>query len=93
MFRSATAFLPEGPTAQDPLVKKIKGKGKVKIPTDDALGAESVLGCLSQWAKEKEGDQALSVAVVGVANVRLFVIFSVLSLILFSYFIRWARAP
>jgi len=75
MFRSATAFLPEGPTMQDPLIKKVKGKGKAKIPIDDALGAESVLSCLSQWAKEKKGEEALTVAVVGVANVRLFTVF------------------
>lgn len=74
MFRSATAFLPEGPTIQDSLVKKVKGKGKAKISKDDALGAESVLKCLSHWAKEKEGDGALIVAVVGVANVRLLAI-------------------
>ena len=75
MFRSATAFLPEGPTLQDPLVKKVKGKGKAKIPMDDALGTEQVLNCLSQWAKEKEGEEALTVAVVGIANVPLFLIF------------------
>jgi hypothetical protein len=75
MFRSATAFLPEGPTMQDPLYKKVKGKGKAKIPIDDALGAQPILDCLSQWAKEKEGEEALTVAVVGVANVRLFTVF------------------
>jgi nuclear GTP-binding protein len=77
MFRSATAFLPEGPTMQDPLVKKVKGKGKAKIPVDDALGAEQLLNRLSQWAKEKKGDseEALTVAVVGIANVPLFPIF------------------
>lgn len=56
---------------QDPLLKKIKDKGKAKISNDDALGAESVLNCLSRWAKEKEGEEPLNVAVVGVANVRL----------------------
>ena len=57
---------------QDPL-KKIKGKRKVKIPVDDALGAEQLLNCLSQWAKEKKkGEEALTVAVVGIANVTLF---------------------
>ena len=79
MFRSATAFLPEGPTMQDPLVKKVKGKGKAKIPIDDALGAQPLLDCLSQWAKEKEGEEALTVAVIGVANVRLFTVFVVLN--------------
>ena len=75
MFRSATAFLPEGPTRQDPLLKKVKGKGKARVSNDDALGAESVLNCLSEWAKEKKGEEALTVAVVGVANVRHFTLF------------------
>lgn len=56
---------------QDPLLKKIRDKGKAKVSNDDALGAESVLKCLSHWAKEKEGEKALNVAVVGIANVRL----------------------
>lgn len=56
---------------QDPLLKKVKAKGKAKVSNDDALGAESLLACLAQWAKEKEGEEALNVAVVGVANVRL----------------------
>ena len=59
---------------QDPLIKKVKGKGKDKIPIDDALGAQPILDCLSQWAKEKKGEEALAVAVVGVANVRLFTV-------------------
>ena len=42
---------------QDPQVKKVKGKGKAKIPIDDALGAQPLLDCLSQWAKEKEGEE------------------------------------
>ena len=60
---------------QDPLIKKVKGKGKEKIPVDNALGAQPLLNCLSQWAKEKEGKDALIVAVVGVANVRRFTLF------------------
>ena len=60
---------------QDPLVKKVKGKGKAKIPIDDALGAQPMLDCLSQWAKEKKREEPLTVAVVGVANVRLFAVF------------------
>lgn len=55
---------------QDPLLKKIKDKGKAKVMNDDALGVESILNCLSQWAKEREGEEALNVAVVGVSNVR-----------------------
>ncbi|KAF8816517.1 P-loop containing nucleoside triphosphate hydrolase protein [Phlegmacium glaucopus] len=66
MFRSATAFLPQGAAMLDPLVKV---KAKAKLPIDDALGAQSVLDCLSQWAKEKKGEEPLIVAVVGVANV------------------------
>jgi nuclear GTP-binding protein len=87
MFRSATAFLPEGPTMQDPLVKKVKGKGKAKISIDDALGAEPVLNRLSQWAKEKKGEEALTVAVIGVANVPLSLpSFVVLKYSLISFF-------
>ena len=85
MFRSATAFLPEGPTMQDPLIKKVKGKGKAKIPIDDALGAQALLDCLSQWAKEKKGGEALTVAVVGVTNVRLFTLFCRLTSSFFYY--------
>ena len=55
----------------NPLLKKTKDKGKAKVSNNDALGAESVLNCLSHWAKEKEGEEALNVAVIGVANVRL----------------------
>jgi nuclear GTP-binding protein len=67
MFRSATAFLPEGATTsmQDPLSKKIRDKGKAKVSNDDALGAESVLNCLSHWPGRKK---PLNVAVIGVAN-------------------------
>ncbi|KIM42789.1 hypothetical protein M413DRAFT_123683 [Hebeloma cylindrosporum] len=64
LFRSATSFLPETPVPQ---VKK--GKAKAKIPTNDAVGGDSVLACLAQWAKEKTGDEPLVVAVVGVTNV------------------------
>jgi nuclear GTP-binding protein len=91
MFRSATAFLPEGPMMQDPLVKKVKGKGKARIPIDDALGAQPLLDCLSQWGKEKEGEEALTVAVVGVANVRLFTVFCRFDFDLYIYIIRWEK--
>lgn len=68
LFRSATSFLPEIPVTQSqPQVKK--GKAKAKIPTDDSVGGDSVLACLAQWAKEKNGDEPLVVAVVGVTNV------------------------
>jgi hypothetical protein len=66
----------------DPLLKKVKDKGKAKVSNNDAIGAESVLNCLSQWAKGKEGE-ALNVAVVGVANVRVPTESLALSLILF----------
>ncbi|KAJ7672876.1 hypothetical protein B0H17DRAFT_1083696 [Mycena rosella] len=54
-FRSASSFLPAGPE----LVIKEKGKGKAKVPSSDALGADSVL----EWGKP------LCVAVVGFTNV------------------------
>ncbi|KAF9474929.1 hypothetical protein BDN70DRAFT_884317 [Pholiota conissans] len=67
-FRSATAFLPEQSVQAVPKIKKGKGKAP-KIPTSDAMGADSILTCLSHWAKEKKGDEPLAVAVVGVTNV------------------------
>ena len=69
----------------DPLIKKVKGKGKARIPIDDALGAEQVLNCLSQWAKEKKGEEALTVAVVGVANVPHFIAFVRLEYLFYFY--------
>lgn len=63
LFRASSAFLP---TASEVLVKP---KGKGKFSTTDATGAKSVLACLSQWAREKEGDKPLAVAVVGLTNV------------------------
>ena len=68
LFRSATSFLPENSVAQSqPQVKK--GKAKAKVPTNDCVGGDSILACLAQWAKEKNGDEPLVVAVVGVTNV------------------------
>lgn len=43
------------------------GAYETNISKADALTAESLVNCLSQWAKE-EGDGALIVAVIGVAN-------------------------
>lgn len=69
LFRTASAFLPEQPTFLDPLLKK--GKGKASKPkADDAVGAEAVRACLSNWAKEKKSGEPLVVAIVGVTNVR-----------------------
>lgn len=53
LFRSATAFLPAGPE-QVNVKAKGKGKGKVTVPADDAVGVDSVLECLGQWAQEKK---------------------------------------
>ncbi|KAJ7283380.1 hypothetical protein C8J57DRAFT_1709798 [Mycena rebaudengoi] len=64
-FRAASSFLPAGPE----LIIKEKGKGKEKASSIDALGADSVLACLGEWAEQKEGDKPLTVAVVGVTNV------------------------
>lgn len=65
-FRSATSFLPAGPE----LVTMVNGKvkGKEKAPVNDGLGVDSVLACLSQWAREKKGTKSLTVAVVGPTN-------------------------
>lgn len=68
IFRSATSFLPEPPVQVAPKIKKSKGKAP-KAPTGDAVGADSVLSCLSHWAKGKNGTEPLAVAVVGVTNV------------------------
>ncbi|RXW16430.1 hypothetical protein EST38_g9417 [Candolleomyces aberdarensis] len=63
LFRSATAFLPP------PAVNvSVGGKGKTKSPVDDALGAESLISYLTRLAQEKDGDEQLTVAVVGVTN-------------------------
>ncbi|KDQ65029.1 hypothetical protein JAAARDRAFT_167869 [Jaapia argillacea MUCL 33604] len=62
LFRSASAFLP---SASD---SSAKWKGKDKAPTDDGLGVDSVLACLGSWAKQKEGDSPLVVAIVGLVN-------------------------
>lgn len=67
LFRSASAFLPAGP---EPSVK-VKGKGKAKIPNNDGLGVDSVLACLGEWAQSKEGDEPLSVGILGLTNVRI----------------------
>ncbi|EDR04910.1 uncharacterized protein LACBIDRAFT_303781 [Laccaria bicolor S238N-H82] len=68
LFRSATAFLPTGPE-QVNVKAKGKGKGKVTVPADDAVGVDSVLECLGQWAQEKRNEVPLTVAVVGITNV------------------------
>lgn len=68
LFRSATAFLPAGPE-QVNVKAKGKGKGKVTVPADDAVGVDSVLECLGQWAQEKRNEVPLTVAVVGITNV------------------------
>ncbi|KAJ7067927.1 hypothetical protein C8F01DRAFT_581849 [Mycena amicta] len=62
-FRSASCCLPEVPASND------KGKGKAKAQAGDALGADSVLELLGTWAEEKEGNEPLCVAVIGVTNV------------------------
>ncbi|KAJ3492929.1 hypothetical protein NLJ89_g11135 [Agrocybe chaxingu] len=67
LFRSASSFLSEPPTPSQHAPKK--GKGKAKVPVDDAVGTDSILSCLAHWAKEKNEDAPLNVAVVGVANV------------------------
>jgi len=68
LFRSATAYLPLSPASS---AQAGKGKGKTKAITDDALGVDSILGCLGEWAKSKTGDEPLTVAVLGVTNVCL----------------------
>jgi len=75
-----------------------KAKAKAKIPTDDAVGRDSVLACLAQWAKEKKGSEPLAVAVVGVTNVSIIdplAFFTRRMLILVPFCLpgdRWAKA-
>lgn len=64
LFRSASAFLPEEHSQNSPSTRKSKGK----LPIHDALGAESIIACLSECAKAKDGEK-LTVAVVGLTNV------------------------
>ncbi|KAI0346977.1 hypothetical protein BDW22DRAFT_1480687 [Trametopsis cervina] len=61
LFRSASAFLP----VIEPVVPS-KEKGKARA--DDALGLDSVLTLLGQWAQEKAGEKPLTVAIVGGTN-------------------------
>ena len=59
-------------------------KAKAKEPEDDAVGVDSVLACLGKWAQAKKGDGPLSVAVVGVTNVRILC-FACQSLLTFEF--------
>jgi len=65
LFRASSGFLP---SAAEPT---IKSKGKSKAPANDAIGANSIFAYLSELAKEKGGDEPLTVTVVGLTNVRL----------------------
>ncbi|KAK0453132.1 P-loop containing nucleoside triphosphate hydrolase protein [Armillaria borealis] len=59
LFRSASAFIPQ--------CQQEKGKGKGKLPADDAIGVDALLKALLPWAKDK-GDEPLVVAVAGFTN-------------------------
>ncbi len=61
LFRSASAFIPQ--------CQQEKGKGKGKLPADDAIGVDALLKALLPWTKDK-GDEPLIVAVAGFTNVR-----------------------
>ena len=73
LFRAASLFLPSAAAAAADVVifKPKAGETKTQHRADDALGADSILACLNQWAQEKEGGGPLVVAVVGVVNVCL----------------------
>ncbi|KAI0092525.1 P-loop containing nucleoside triphosphate hydrolase protein [Irpex rosettiformis] len=66
LFRSASAFLPtfDG-------VSSVQSKGKGKVRTDDALGLESILSILGQYASSRpsDSDKPLTIAIVGYTNV------------------------
>ena len=61
-FRASSAFLPVAEPA-------IKSKGNEKASVNDAIGASSILAYLSECAQEKEGDEPVTVAIVGLTNV------------------------
>ena len=67
VFRAATAFLP---STLDLFPSVVKNKSKEQLPVDDGVGIETVLECLSHWARGKGGDKLLTVGVVGLTNVR-----------------------
>uniref|UniRef100_A0A8H7Y2E5 CP-type G domain-containing protein n=1 Tax=Psilocybe cubensis TaxID=181762 RepID=A0A8H7Y2E5_PSICU len=67
LFRAASSFLPEASAVVSQSLKK--GKGKAKVPADDAIGLEPILTCFAEWAKEKKTGEPLVVAVVGITNV------------------------
>ena len=64
-FRSSSAFLPA------PVEQAVKTKGKEKASLVDALGASSIRTYLSELARDKDGDEPLVVAVVGLTNVSI----------------------
>jgi nuclear GTP-binding protein len=74
LFCASSAFLPA--TAEP----AIKSKGKEKALICDAIGANAILAYLSERAQEKDKDEPLAVAVVGLTNVRM----SLLSLFLIN---------
>ena len=67
LFSSASSFLPEGQTSQ-PSPQPKKPRGKAKTPVNDAVGADSILSCLSKWAKQIGHDEPLTIAIPGVVN-------------------------
>jgi nuclear GTP-binding protein len=69
LFRVASSFLPPAITHEP-----TKGKGKAKEPMDDAWGSDAVSQLLALWAREKMDEGPLLVAVVGLANVRSFLL-------------------
>lgn len=75
LFRSASAFLPEGfvPQSAATSMPASKGKAKARHLPSDAQGSQSVIKFLTHWAKEKTNNKSepLAVAVVGLTNVRL----------------------
>ncbi|KAH6896389.1 GTP-binding protein [Coprinopsis sp. MPI-PUGE-AT-0042] len=58
-FKASSSFIPGAEN----------GKGKSKTPANDSLGAESILACVGEWAKAKEGETPLTIAVAGITNV------------------------
>ena len=63
LFRSASACLPV------PSADVGKGKGKERERADDAWGLDAASALFRSLAEQKQGDEPLTIAVVGVTNV------------------------
>ncbi|EAU82462.2 GTP-binding protein [Coprinopsis cinerea okayama7 len=73
-FRACSAFIPSNPAEAPSQPIPPKGKGKSTVPLSDALGVDSILACLGQWAQQKkdtksDSEAPYTIAVAGITNV------------------------